>query len=219
MDIEWFGDSSFRLRTATGTVVIDPDVGLGSHFLLESDPDIIVYSRGGAACDAPSLSDGGAFVVTGPGEYEVRGIFIMGVRVDDGPGGPGSDGSSEPGRQGHATAYAIDADELTVCHASGLARMPAQKHVEALGSVDVLLVPVGGGPVLDPDQAAELVGQVEPSVIVPTHYRGPGSDGMALLDRFLSEMGVEAPEPLDVLKIAANRLPLEPKVVLLQPRS
>ena len=80
---------------------------------------------------------------------------------------------SRTGRQN--VAYLLDYDGLTVLHLGDLAHVPEQSDVEALGQVNVLLVPVGGGNGLKAAQAAEVVALIEPYFVVPMHYRQPGS--------------------------------------------
>ncbi|MFN2114514.1 MAG: MBL fold metallo-hydrolase [Anaerolineae bacterium] len=210
MDIEWRGDSSFVLRTQGCTVLVDPGVGGASA---DIPADIVILSRrdeadpGCASASSPS----GAFVIDGPGEYEIGGVFVIGKRIGGSRGGKGA--------SGQVTGYVVDADDVTVCHLGGLSEVPAPEHLEALGPVDVLLVPVGGGPTLGASEAVEVVGQVEPSIIVPARYAVSDGGEMETVDRFLSEIGAESPEQLDVLEASATKLPLEPKVVLLRPRS
>ena len=94
--------------------------------------------------------------------------------------------------------------------------MPGQKEIEALGPIDVLLVPVGGGAAMTSGEAGEVISLIEPSVVVPMHYWTDGVDlELDPVDRFLGEMGVSAVEPVDSLKISASKLGEETSVVLL----
>ena len=98
------------------------------------------------------------FVVAGPGEYEKAGIFIRGISSG------GVDGSIN-------TIYTMTLDGINICHL-GLLKDPnlPVEAIEDLGSIDILFVPIGGGQVLGPKEAAKVVAGLEPSVIVPVMY-------------------------------------------------
>ncbi|MFA6416292.1 MAG: MBL fold metallo-hydrolase [Candidatus Paceibacterota bacterium] len=110
------------------------------------------------------------FVVEGPGEYEKAGIFIRGISSG------GVDGSVN-------TIYTMTLDGINICHLGLLKdpNLPAEA-IEDLGSIDILFVPIGGGQVLDPKEAAKVVAGLEPSVIVPVMY-----DNDSILKTFLKE--------------------------------
>jgi L-ascorbate metabolism protein UlaG (beta-lactamase superfamily) len=82
----------------------------------------------------------------------------------------------------------------------------------------VLLVPVGGHNTIGAGLAAEVVNLIDPSYVIPMHYRQAGRPELEPVEKFLQEMGVTSAEPVDLLKVAANRLPEEPQVVLLELR-
>jgi L-ascorbate metabolism protein UlaG (beta-lactamase superfamily) len=112
--------------------------------------------------------------------------------------------------------YVFDYDGSR-CHLGDLDHVPSQSQIEALGAVDVALVPVGGGGGLNAAQAAEVISLLEPSLVVPMHYRTEG--GSASLDpvsKFLKEMGLGAITPEAGLKVSKSSLPDETHVVLLE---
>ena len=91
--------------------------------------------------------------------------------------------------------------------------------MEALGTVDVLLVPVGGGKGLNAAQAAEIISLIEPSIVVPMHFRTSKTKlKLDPLSRFLKEMGLGKPPPEQSLKVAKSSLPEETQVVVLEPK-
>ncbi|MGH2517753.1 MAG: MBL fold metallo-hydrolase, partial [Ktedonobacterales bacterium] len=150
-------------------------------------------------------------VVDGPGEYEVQQILISGVQTYH---------YRERGKVlGRNTAYLITMDEVQICHLGDLGGPLDDAAQEALSGADVLLIPVGGGASLDAASAVEVIAQIEPRIIVPMHYATPAfkSNGSPLdpVDKFLHEMGVEAPEPLPKVAITKASLPAEPQVILL----
>jgi L-ascorbate metabolism protein UlaG (beta-lactamase superfamily) len=212
MDIEWFGHSCFRLRSSAGSVVADPFDPTYGALPRGVRPDIVTVShdhRGHA--HVASLAGAAPFVIDGPGEYEVEGIFVIGVRMAH-----DVHGGSE---RGCSVAYCVVLDDVTVCHLGDLAHAPTQEQLEHLGDVDVLLIPVGGGHTLGPAQAVEVVNLIEPSIIVPMHFRSPVRPELEPVSRFLKEMGVAEAPPLPSLSLTRVQLPEEPQVVLLEPRA
>ncbi|MBC7238066.1 MAG: MBL fold metallo-hydrolase, partial [Chloroflexi bacterium] len=150
-------------------------------------------------------------VIYGPGEYEVAGIFITGVRTyhDDKQGQ----------ERGVNTVYVVEFDDLILCHLGALGHIPTQEQIEELGEladIDVLLVPVGGRTVLTGARAAEVVALLEPRIVIPMHYKvlGLHTEGETA-SRFLREMAIEQPQTVDVLRMTKTQLPEQTTVVLL----
>jgi L-ascorbate metabolism protein UlaG (beta-lactamase superfamily) len=108
---------------------------------------------------------------------------------------------------------------LNVLHLGGLSFVPAQAQIEALETVDVLLVPVGGGDGLSAAQASEIVSLIEPSIVVPMNYKvGTRDEGRKLdgVNKFLKEMGLSEAKTVDALKVARSSLPEDTQVILLE---
>jgi L-ascorbate metabolism protein UlaG (beta-lactamase superfamily) len=216
MEITWFGHSCFRLtERGMATVVTDPyDDSLG-YPNLRLKGDIVTVSH-----DAPGHSNidavkGERREIAGPGEYEIGGVFITGIPTAK-SGEAKKKKGDEPRRN---TVFVFDYDGVTVAHLGDLDHVPTQSQIEALGAVDVALVPVGGGGGLNAAQAAEVISLIEPSVVVPMHYRTDG--GSASLDpvsKFLKEMGLGTVAPEAGLKVTKSSLPDETRVVVLEPK-
>jgi L-ascorbate metabolism protein UlaG (beta-lactamase superfamily) len=147
-------------------------------------------------------------VLTGPGEYEIGGVFITGVQTN----GYGKRSTDEP----RNTLYVFDYNGVTVAHLGDLRRVPSQTEIEALGTVHVALVPVGGGGGLNAAKAAEVVSLLEPGIVIPMHYSTPASLlKLAPLSKFLKEMGLAKAEQQDMLKVTQATVPEETRVVVL----
>jgi L-ascorbate metabolism protein UlaG (beta-lactamase superfamily) len=208
MDIQWYGHSCFRLRATEGVVMMDPygkDAGLKPPRLRA---DIVTVSHDHPGHNHVAAAQGEPYIIRGPGEYEVRGVFVVGVRLGhDARGG---------GNLGFSNAFCVTAEDVTVCHLGDLGHRPTQAQVEALGQVDVLLVPVGGHNTIGAGLAAEVVNLIDPGYVIPMHYHSPGRPELEPVEKFLQEMGVTHASPQEVLKVAAGRLPEEPQVVLLE---
>lgn len=147
-------------------------------------------------------------VLDGPGEYEVRGVFVTGVRTHP---------HKSQERNPRNTAYIITIDDLTVCHLGDLASLLTPEQIELMKDVDVLLVPVGGHCTIGPAEAVEVISQVEPKLVLPMHYATDVSTSeLEGVDRFLREMGLGQVEPQPRLNVTRGSLPAEPTVMLLQ---
>ena len=155
----------------------------------------------------------GARTITGPGEYEIGGAFITGVNTSSNK----QEGNSETSPN---IAYVIDYESATVCHLGDMNAIPSQTQIEALGTVDVLLVPVGGGKGLNAAQAAEIISLIEPSIVIPMHYRiGKVKVKLDPLSRFLKEMGLGKVDSEPNLKVSKSSLPEETQVRVLDPKT
>jgi L-ascorbate metabolism protein UlaG (beta-lactamase superfamily) len=208
MEINWYGHSCFRLRTRGGVAVTDPcgkDVGYNIPRLRA---DIITISHNHPDYNNCALVRGKPKVINGPGEYEVKGVFITGIatrmKKSKGPERPKN------------TIYLFDFDGLTVCHLGNLDHVPSQAQVQALSGVDILLIPVGAVTTINANQAAEIIGLLEPKIVIPMHYRTKVvKSRLQPVTKFLKEMGLPETSPRDSLEISKSSLPTENQVVVL----
>lgn len=215
VEIIWLGQSCFRLRSREAVVITDP-FGPGtpgqSASLGRATADIVTVSHHHPDHNNAAAIGGDPHVVDGPGEYEIKGVVITGIRTFH---------DAESGKvRGKNTCYLIEMDDLVICHLGDIGHVLSTSQVEAMSSVDILLVPVGGGPTINAAQAAEVISLVEPKVVIPMHYRMPGSTSeLEPVDRFLREMGVSKAEPQPKLTVSASSLPDALEVVLLEPKA
>jgi L-ascorbate metabolism protein UlaG (beta-lactamase superfamily) len=147
--------------------------------------------------DQVSFGEKKAFAITGPGEYEVKGVFIKGL-----PSESGYDGEKRIN-----TIYAVNLEGMNICFLGAIntPELPAETD-EVIDEVDILFVPIGGDGVLEPAAAYKLAVALEPKIIVPIHY---GDIGAAdALKTFLKEAG-ENPKPEP--KLTLNKKDLEGK--------
>ena len=210
MEINWYGHSCFRLtERGMASVVTDPyDHASIGYKPLKLNADIVTVSHDAAGHNYVSAVKGKKHTLTGPGEYEIGGVFITGVQTN----GPGKRDANEP----RNTLYVFDYNGVTVAHLGDLRKVPSQTGIEALGTVNVVLVPVGGGGGLNASKAAEVVSLLEPGIVIPMHYNTPGSKvTLDPLDKFLKEMGLGKVEPEASLKVTRSAIPNESRVVVL----
>ncbi|GAC1340648.1 MAG: MBL fold metallo-hydrolase [Candidatus Dormibacteria bacterium] len=169
MELTYLGRSCVRLRGRDVQVVIDPESGAQAK-----GADIIVRTSGATEVARLRPGDGGApQVVSGPGEYEIRGVPVRGLSA------------------GASTVMRVAVDEVRVVALGCFAHQLSEEQIDALGHVDVLVVPVGGGDGLNASAATKLVRAVEPAIVVPVRYAAGVADGdYESVDRFASEMGL-----------------------------
>src|SRR5512144_158898 len=199
MEITWYGHSCFRLaERSMATVVTDPfDSAVAGYEALKLKADIVTVSHAAPGHGYVSAVKGKSHVLTGPGEYEIGGVFITGVQTN----GHSKRYSDEP----RNTLYVFDYNGVTVAHLGDLRRVPTQTEIEALGTVRVALVPVGGGGGLNAAKAAEVVSLLEPGFVIPMHYgTSGGAIKLAPLNKFLKEMGLDACEEQPSLKVTKS---------------
>lgn len=211
MEITWHGLSCFRLtERGMATVITDPyDPNVAGLDPLKLRGEIVTISHEAPGHNFVSAVKGRNRVITGPGEFEIGGVFITGVQTNL--------RSKRSPKELRNTLYVFDYDGITVAHLGDIQKVPSQTEVENLGGVNVVLVPVGGGGSLNAAKAAEIVSLLEPGIVIPMHYQLPGSTvKLSPLGRFLKEMGVGKIDPIPSLKITRTSVPSEAHVVVLE---
>ena len=211
MDLTWLGHGCFRLRGKNAVAVTDPYPPALGPRLARLEADLVTVSHPHPNhSNVQAVKD--ARVIDGPGEYEVKGITVNGV--------PAFHDDSKGEERGRNTVFLIEVDDVRVCHLGDLGHRLDDASLEVIGSVDILLVPVGGGNSLDASRAAEVVRQIEPRMVVPMHYAVPAvKKQLEGVDRFLKEMGAPETEPLQRLSVQATTGDTEAtKVIVLEPR-
>lgn len=214
MEISWLGHSCFQLRGKNIVLITDPftlqqgsSLGDASR-LSKLNTSIVTISHNHPGHNNANGVSGNPRIVRGPGEYEINDVLITGVASyhDDKHG-------KEYGRN---TIYMIHIDELTICHLGDLGHTLHEDQLEEVADADILFVPIGGEHSLNATQAAEVISQVEPRIVVPMHYRSTATEEIPpALTTFCREMGVEAINPQPKLTVTRNSLPIEMQVVVL----
>jgi L-ascorbate metabolism protein UlaG (beta-lactamase superfamily) len=209
MEITWYGHSCFRLtERRMATVVTDPyDHNVIGYKPLNLRGDIVSVSHAAPGHENVSAVKSKPRVVRGPGEFEIGGVFITAVQTN---------GRKRGKSEMRNILCVFDYDGITVAHLGDIRRVPSQSQVEALGTVNIALVPVGAGNGLNAAKAAEVVSLLEPGIVIPMQYSTPDSKiKLDSLDKFMKEMGLSSYEPDPSLKITKSAIPTETKVVVL----
>jgi len=211
MEITWYGHSCFRLTERNFvTVVTDPfDHKIVGYDPLKLKAEIVTISHDAPGHNNSDAVKGSTHVLAGAGEFEIGGVFITAVQTDS--------GSKKAKDNIRNTIYVFDYDGITVAHLGDLQKIPTQSEIELLGTVNVALVPVGGGGSLNAAKAAEVVSMLEPNLVVPMHYSTPDSKiKLDDINKFIKEMGLSKQPAQPVLKVSRSSLPDETHVVVLE---
>ena len=220
MEITWYGRTCIRLRGRDAVVVADPypavvgptGRGITGDIVTYSHPDDTPLpkakgrrSRDGGTVLPASLED--AFVLDGPGEYEVREVLLTGVRTyrDEQRGA----------LRGRQTSFVVELDGLHTIHLGDVGHLLTEEKLGDIGSVDIACVPVGGS--LSATKAAELVAQLDPKIVVAMPVCDEEAACAEALAKFFHEMGGE-PTPQPKLSVSISTLPDETTAILLESR-
>jgi len=135
------------------------------------------------------------FVISGPGGYEIRKVFVKGFASE----------SRYGGKDGLNTIYLVQLEGMHLCFLGALStRVLPKDVVAAMETVDILFVPIGGDGVLSPSEAHELSVEIEPALVIPMHYGEVGEKDA--LKKFLKEEGAEGIKPIEKLTIKKKDL-------------
>lgn len=192
MDIYYLGHSSFRLVGKDLSLVTDPFDPKSVGFKYPSvEANVVTVSHDHADHNASDSVSDVHKVLKGPGEYEINKVSITGL--------PSYHDDKKGAERGKNTIYVIEIEGLRVVHLGDLGHKLSESEIEALGNVDILMVPVGGVYTIDYRVAAELVRAIEPRVIIPMHYKTPEHDPKTFADldpveEFITELGVRKEE-------------------------
>jgi len=222
MNIIWHGQSCFRISTSQGknnhvNIVTDPfseNIGLR---LPKLEADILLVSHQHhdhnniKAVSAPA-NGVTPFLISGPGEYEIKNIFIQGIYSwhDD----------KEGEERGENTIYTIEAEDLKLCHLGDFGQKElTEEQLEKIGEIDILMIPIGGVYTISARETLKIMSQLEPKIIIPMHYQIPKLniklDG---LDKFLKTVGIKSITPENKLTIKKKDIsPEEVKIIALKP--
>lgn len=205
MQIQYFGLSSFKITTKEATIITDPfhkDSGLtpprgAGDILILAEKNKKLYS-------ADSGISGEHFDITDPGEYDVKGVTVTGIPLKQ--------------ENKYITVFLIESEDIRILNLTHIKEWNMKEdEIEELGDIDILILPVGGNTVLSASAASKVVSEVEPKIVIPSHYK------MADLildldskDKFVKEMGGKK-EEMDKLTIKKKDLQEEgTKLVILE---
>ncbi|MDA0351410.1 MAG: MBL fold metallo-hydrolase [Chloroflexi bacterium] len=214
MDITWLGHAAVRVRTRQAAIVMDPTDRSAGHDMGRPAGEIATISR----VDHPQHSHvkgikGEPVIVDGPGEYEILGVHIEGIRALWPVAAEAEDQTPEA-----TTIYIGESEEMTFAHLGGLGQPPTGHQSEALGDVDILILPIALPGGLGPEAAAKIVRALEPRMVIPVGYEPPASGESAELKAFLEAVGDQPEEAISRLTVNRRTLGDKRRMVILESR-
>lgn len=206
MNIVWYGEACFQITSQIAKdnlvkIVIDPlkdKTGfkapkLEANILLESSNKIDL-----------SRIKGDPFVINGPGEFEIKGVFAQGIFVPE-----------------SAIAYILEAENIRICHLGNLGAQNINNNgiLEKIGDVDILIISVGGNNGFNAQQAAGIIKQIDPHLIIPMLYKvSKIPSSLETADNFFKIIGKKDIEKQNKLSIKKkDLLKMEKELVVLEP--
>lgn len=217
MQIIWKGQACFQIQASprkqeTLKIVLDPyedQVGLK---LSPLEADIALFTHDHFDHNNAKALKASPFLIANPGEYDIKGAYIKGIfSYHD---------EKEGQERGTNTIYTIEVEDLRICHMGDFGQKElTSEQLEAIGDIDVLLLPVGGVYTIDAKGASHVISQIEPRIAIPMHYALPSLKvKLAGVEEFLKVMGAKSVQPQEKLMIKAKDLTTEEtKIVVLTP--
>lgn len=212
MQIHYFGLSSFKITTKDATVITDPFDKESGLLSPRGAADIITLSeKTNQLYSATSGFSGEPFLVNDPGEYDIKGVTITGIPLKQDEG--------KDGKPRYVTATLIESEDIRILNLNHIREFNMKEDdIESLGEIDILIIPVGGNSVMTAKDASKVVHEIEPKIVIPSHY---ATDGLKLpyekVDDFIKEMGGKS-ENMEKLLIKKKDLdPEKIQIITLDP--
>lgn len=208
MQISWHGLSCFEITTTTpqGTVslVVDPyDNNTGLRFPRTLEAQVVAITHEEEDANNVSAVTGEPFVVRMPGEYEVKDVFVFGIAAP------------AKGKAKENVIYRIESEGMHLAHLGALDRELTDAELQELSNIDILMIPVGGGRVMTPEVASEVISQIEPRIVIPMTHAIPNvKEKLASVEDFCKELGSCRRENAPKLKISRKDLPEDDMLVM-----
>ena len=193
MDITYLGHASFLLRSSSGKLVTDPfDVTMMKHAFPKTEADIVTLSHQHDDHNASANITGSPLILNMPGEYERNNIRVMGF--------PTFHDKTQGSERGPNILFRITIEEIDILHCGDLGHALKSETIDEIGSIDVLMIPVGGFYTINADEAVDIVSKLEPSIVIPMHYKASNYNSeimskLASVDDFLEKIGAEVVKP------------------------
>jgi L-ascorbate metabolism protein UlaG (beta-lactamase superfamily) len=213
MEITFVGHSCFKIKGKQLSLVIDPYDSKVGYKLPKMEADLVLSSHDHFDHGNVSAISNPKLIVDKAGEYEVSGVFITAL--------PTYHDDKQGAKRGQNLAFLIDIDGFSLLHLGDLGHELSDATLENIGTVDVLMIPVGGNYTIDAETATKVISSIEPGIVIPMHYKTEdltGVEGLDGLDKFLDQMGVEGVKTVDKFKAnSKSDIPNETEIVVLSP--
>ncbi len=214
MQIHYFGLSSFKITTKDATVITDPFDKESGLLSPRGAADIVILSEKlNKLYSATSGFSGEPFLINDPGEYDIKGVTVTGIPLKQ------EGDETKDGKPRYVTAVLIEAEDMRILNLTHIRTFSMKSDdLEDLGEIDILILPVGGNSVMTAKDASKVVNEIEPKIVIPSHY---ATEGLKLpyekVDAFLKEMGGKS-ENMEKLLIKKKDLdPERMQIITLDP--
>lgn len=206
MELQYYGGNCLKITTKKATLVIDDYLNkMGGKSTLKED-DVALFTAG-----LPDPEPKTKLTLASPGEYEVSGVSVMGIAAR---------GYTDEAGLETAVIFKVLIDDIRLAIVGHINPQLSDEQLEAIGTVDILVIPVGGeGVTLDGADAGKVVREIEPKIIVPTYFADKNikyQSKVSELSEALKGLGMEAAETAPKLKLKAAELPETAKLIVLE---
>ncbi|MDD2786257.1 MAG: MBL fold metallo-hydrolase [Patescibacteria group bacterium] len=214
MQIFWHGYSTIRIESKNGdlssVIMTDPfENEAAIRFPRATEPDILLLSNQNRKNFNIEGVAGSPFLISDPGEYEVKGAFVNGIQDPK-----ADEGDKRP------LMYRIDVEGMSIAFLGQAKRKPTDMELEELGNIDILILPVGGGDVMDAKTAASVINMVEPRIVIPIHYYIDGiKTELGKVKSFCDAVGGSKQQEMNKLKITKKELPADDVAIMVIERT
>lgn len=213
MEIRYLGHASFHLKGKSASVVTDPfdKEKVGLKFPSVS-AEIITVSHDHPDHNVVKGVEGTPLILDLPGEFEKEGIRVSGFATFH---------DKENGaKRGKNIVYKIEIDNVSILHCGDLGHVFNDETLEEIGTVDVLLVPVGGVYTIDSTEALQIIKQIDPKIVIPMHYKVDGMTetfkDLAPVEDFLTKMGIAIEEKTKKLVVKSEDESEQMKTIVME---
>lgn len=159
MQIHYFGLSSFKIITKDATIITDPfDKESGLTPPRGAADIVILAEKNNPLYNTVSGIQGEPFLISDPGEYDLKGVTVTGIPL-----------LQDEGR--YVTVYLVESEDISILNLTHIREWNIkQDDLDDLGEIDILILPVGSNSVLTPKLASQIAHDIEPKIVIPSHY-------------------------------------------------
>ena len=208
MEITWFGHSCFRIKGKEAIVLLDPCGPDSGYSLGKAQADIVTVSNPSPGHSYLETLQEGYRLIKGPGEYEIKDIYITGI--------PSFHDDEKGKKLGKNTVYVIEMEGVVLCHLGDLGHNLTPEVTGDIGNINVFFVPVGGHSTIGATAAAEMVRNLNPGYVVPMHYKtADEKDDLEFPEKFLKELGHKELPMQPKLIVTRTNIPAATQVIML----
>ena len=196
MEFQYYGANCVRISNKKASIIIDDNLSALGAKTVTKPGEVVLFTAPHKAAAA-----GTKIVIDKPGEYEASNVSIQGI---------GARAHMDEAKQKAATMYRLVVDDVRIAVVGHVYPELSSSQLEDLSTIDVLIIPVGGnGYTLDPVGAHKLIQEIQPKLVIPTHYDEKGLNfevPQQTLTDALKGLSMEVSETVPKLKVKAGEL-------------